>query len=582
MKNLFILILSLFLVLGTSKVKSKCYSSECKKPYLGLKNICDQSFDWDLQNNKIKTKSYNQPGDIYISGQVVNNGNNIIDYFNLVYQIDNEIPVVAKIDGLALDFGTFYTYVHPIAWRANQTGSFVLKVWTEDLNGNIDENHTNDTIVKTIVIAAPIPNIIDSYLTFVSKKTIIGNSTKGVNQPRDLDFHPVLSRYELWVINKGTEASGGSTVKFSKAGLTGQTSKLQKDGNSWHFMSLPTGIAFSENENFATSTGVYDANHNGGSPFTGPALWSSDPAIYAITPPGGNGSHLDMLHQSPYCMGICSESDNVFWVTDGNSNDVVRYDFEEDHGPGQEDHSDGIIRRYVDAEFYAESTHDVVSHLVLDKTTNWLYYVSTADKKVKRLNISSGSFGYNLPPYEQVSEYSAYQNAVVEDVITTGLTNPAGIELFNNRLLISDFSTGDINFYDISGSNAEFMGKVATGNPGIMGIKIGPDGKIWYVNKTLSQVVRLDTTNVLLTGINNIVQSNLLRIYPNPVSSTVTICTSHIPDHIILFNITGQIIRYLKPNSLNSLINLMDLNSGVYMIQVNVNNSVMNKKIIKN
>jgi hypothetical protein len=570
------------LILQSAQNKSLIPYYKFDKPHEVMNMNDMQSLDWDLQNNKIKTKSYNQPGDIFISGQVVNNGNNPINYFNLVYQIGNEIPVTAKIDGLALDFGVFYTYVHPIAWKANQMGSFVVKVWTEDVNGNIDENHTNDTIVKTIVIAPPVPNIIDSYLTYVSKKTIIGNSTKGVNQPRDLDFHPILSRYELWVINKGTESSGGSTVKFSNAGLTGQTSKYQKDGNSYHFMSLPTGIAFSENENFATSTGVYDANHDGGNPFTGPALWSSDPKIYAITPPGGNGSHLDMLHQSPYCMGICNESDNVFWVTDGNSNDIVRYDFEEDHGPGQSDHSDGIIRRYVDAEFYAESTHDVVSHLVLDKTTNWLYYVSTADKKVKRLNISTGSFGYNLPPYEQVSEYSAYQNATVEDLITAGLTQPAGIELFNNRLLVSDFSTGDINFYDISGTNAEFLGKVVTGNAGIMGIKIGPDGKIWYVNKTLSQVIRLDTTNVLLTGINNITQSDLLRIYPNPVSSALTISTDNVPDHIILFNMTGQVIKYLKPNSLNSLINLIDLNSGVYLIQVNVNNSVLNKKIIKN
>lgn len=582
MKNLNLLLVLTFALFQTVQSKSIYSFFHFNNKYEGKNILKTQSFDWDIENIKINSKSYNQKGDIIISGRIVNNGNNTINYFNLVYQVNNETPVTVKVDGLVLDFGTFFNYNHPIPWTANQNGTFAIKVWTEDINGNIDMNHTNDTIKKTIVIADPVPNIVDSYLSFVSKKTIIGNSSKGVNQPRDLDFHPSLNRYELWIINKGTEASGGSTVKFSNAGLPGQTSKSQKDGNSYHFMSLPTGIAFSENENFATSTGVYDANHDGGNPFTGPALWSSDPAIYAKTPPGGNGSHLDMLHQSPYCMGICSESENVFWVTDGNSNDIVRYDFEEDHGPGQADHSDGIIRRYTDAEFYAEPTHDIVSHLVLDKTTNWLYYVSTAEKKVKRLNISTGSFGYNLPPFEVVSEYSAYLNATVEDVITTGLTQPAGIELFNNRLLVSDFSNGDINFYDISGSNATFIGKVATGNSGIMGIKIGPDGKIWYVNKTLSQVVRLDTTETLITAIFDLSQNNTLNIYPNPISSTITISSDNIPEYIQICNMTGQTLKYFQPTSTISRINLMDLCSGFYTVRLQINNQIMIRKIIKN
>lgn len=540
-----------------------------------------QTLDWDIKNIKINSKSYSIIGDVIITGQILNNGNNPINYLNIVYQINDEIPVSSKVDGLTLDYGLTYTYVHPIAWSANQIGSYLIKVWVEDLNGNIDMDHSNDTLMKTIEIADPIPNIVDSYLSFVSKKTIIGNSSRGVNEPRDLDFHPVLSRYELWVILKGTETSGGRTVKFSKAGLPGQTSIVQKDGNSYHFMSLPSGIAVSENENFATSTGVYDANHNGGSPFTGPALWSSNPAIYAKTPPGGNGSHLDMLHQSPYSMGICSESENVFWVTDGNDGDIVRYDFGEDHGPGQEDHGDGIIRRYPDAEFYAESTHDIVSHLVLDKNTNWLYYVSTADKKVKRLNISTGSFAYNLPPYEAVQEYSAYSGATVEDVITTGLIQASGIEIFNNRLLVSDFATGDINIYDISGANAEFMGNVNTGNPGIMGIKIGPDGKIWYVNKKLSQVVRLDTTETLV-GNSNLAQNEVLIIYPNPAASIININSDNIPEYIMLYNMTGNILKIIKPSSLNSIIDLSEFYSGLYMVQVQINNQIINRKIIKN
>ncbi|MDQ3142863.1 MAG: T9SS type A sorting domain-containing protein [Bacteroidota bacterium] len=570
-----------FLIIQNGQSASLTPYINLEKEFVKSNIINIQPLDWDIDHYKITVNSYYTTADIIISGEIRNVGNNTINSFSLVYQINDEGPVSSLISGLSLVPDESYHYVHPISWKASQAGSFKLKVWTEDINGNADMDSSNDTIAKTIFIGDPIPDIIDSYLTFATKNTIIGNNSEGVNEPRDLDFHPILNRFELWIINKGTEASGGSTVKFSNAGLPGQTSLLQKDGNTYHFMSLPTGIAFSENENFATSTGVFDANHSGGTPFTGPTLWSSDSAIYAKSVPGGNGSHLDMLHQSPYCMGICSESENIFWVTDGNNNDIVRYDFGEDHGPGQHDHSDGIIRRYPDAEFHAESTHDVVSHLVLDKTTNWLYYISTADKKVKRLNISTGSFDFNIPPYEGVNEYSSYANASVEDVITTGLEKPAGIELFKNRLLVSDFTTGAINMYDVSSGNANLMGIIETGQAGIMGIKVGPDGKIWYVNKTFNQVVRLDTTEII-TGSSNLTENNALNIYPNPASTTLSIITDYTPAYIMICNMTGGVVKNIVPASSNSIINLTDLNSGIYMIRVNVNNQIRMKKIIKN
>ena len=88
-------------------------------------------------------------------------------------------------------------------------------------------------------------------------------------------------------------------------------------------------IAFSDdNINFATSTGIQDANHTTPVPgiFAGPTLWSSDLNVFAM-PSGGNGSHLDMLHQSPNSMGIAHEADNIFWVYDGYNQNIVQYNF---------------------------------------------------------------------------------------------------------------------------------------------------------------------------------------------------------------------------------------------------------------
>ena len=48
-------------------------------------------------------------------------------------------------------------------------------------------------------------NPIDIYLSGNNALTVVGNIQDGVNQPRDLDFHPTID-YQLWVLNQGENA----------------------------------------------------------------------------------------------------------------------------------------------------------------------------------------------------------------------------------------------------------------------------------------------------------------------------------------------------------------------------------------
>ena len=223
--------------------------------------------------------------------------------------------------------------------------------------------------------------------------TMVANSANQVSDPQDIDFHP--SRIgELWVLNRGVQNTGSSTVTITDAGKSTQTFDRRIDGNAWHFMSLSTALAFSpENQNFGTSPGVFDANHNGGTPFTGPALWSSDMSIYA-RPSGGNGSHLDMLHESPYSMGIAHEKDNIFWVFDGYNSQIVKYDFKSDHGPGNANHDDGEVDRYIGIT--VKRKVNVPSHMVIDKKSGWMYICDTGNKRILRMRINSGTMKRNL------------------------------------------------------------------------------------------------------------------------------------------------------------------------------------------
>lgn len=75
-------------------------------------------------------------------------------------------------------------------------------------------------------------------------------------------------------------------------------------------------------------------------------------------------------------------------------------------------------------------------------------------------------------------------------VIDGGLNAPAGIEVVGNTLLVSDHGTGEIIFYDMNNDFAE-RGRVMAVGTGVMGIKAGFDGRIWWVNATNSTLNRI-------------------------------------------------------------------------------------------
>jgi hypothetical protein len=387
-----------------------------------------------------------------------------------------------------------------------------------------------------------------------------------ISSPTDLDFHPALSRNELWVTNKGTENSGGTTVTIYNAGQPNQDAVFLQDGNAWHFMSLPTGIAFSENYNFATSPGVFNANHQPTNPFTGPTLWSSDPEIYA-QPSGGNGSHIDMLHQSPFSQGIAWERDNAFWLMDGYSGDVVRYDFVDDHNPGNDDHSDATIRRYADVTVGRDPQGIVPSHLELDEAKTWLYVVDHANDRVIRININTGVSGPTpqMPQTEVIEEYSTVTDYTWETVVNTGLDKPCGIIVKGNRMFVSDYGTNEIIVFDISSMPAVELNRIETPAQGIMGIALAPDGKICYVDHLRNEVVKI-TPDESTVGVTDLKDQDL-KISPNPSNGDFNIYpTPSAETAVELMDASGKLIFKSSYETLKS--NSHQLSDGVYFIRL--------------
>ncbi|MBL0322061.1 MAG: T9SS type A sorting domain-containing protein [Ignavibacteria bacterium] len=359
-------------------------------------------------------------------------------------------------------------------------------------------------IDRIVSYAAPEPvrveasvHLLDRYLTSTPTVSVIASSADGIRDPLDLDFNrTALHPNDLWVVT--AESRGHAMTIIHNAGTNQQAVRQKKDSRANHFMWRTMGIAMGTNGAFGTAQngepGSGDANYM----FMGPTLWSSDTAVFASRYQDDNtklASHLDMLHQSPWGLGIAHDSANIFWVLDARYSDICRYDFRDPHEVGGTDHRDGIIRRYSDVKI-TPVERGRPSHVALNRATGLLYYIDPGTATVSTLNTRSGVVDRPLkaPPEsdENYAEYTAVVGADVKQVISSGLQEPVGIDVVGDRLLVGDRATGLIHMYAIDGDTVRKLGTITTGASQLLGIVVGPDGRIWFVDKAKAMVGRLD------------------------------------------------------------------------------------------
>jgi sugar lactone lactonase YvrE len=519
-------------------------------------------------NSTLVQGRYVQQQANYLKLLLYNYGVDTVHTAGISYAINGSNQVNGLVEDLAIPPYKSAVVVHPIAWFPDANGLYNIDFSITSINGFEDQNSLNNTASAQYEVGPGRPNVLENYLIGNPTYTLIADASNAISQPTDLDFHPRLSTKQLWVINKGMENIGGSTVTITNTSQVNQTTELLQDGNARHFMSLPTGIAFSDNDNFATSPGVFDANHSGtANAFTGPTLWSSDPQIYA-QPSGGNGSHIDMLHESPNSQGICWEKDNTFWLFDGYNNDIVRYDFVNDHNPGFSDHSDAIIRRYSDTQVLRD-INGTVSHLAFDNTKTWLYVVDNGNQRVFRMNINSGNTSSIAPsygPHETIAEYVNIVGYTWENVVVSGLQDPAGIAIDGNIMVVTDHQTNEIIFYDIASIPATEIRRVSANTQGVMGITIGPDGLLYYVDNAGNKVFRLNPSENPLSIAENL--KNDIQLFPNPSKGLLGFTSSTISEKVSIeiYTLEGKKLNDWETES-GKLINT-GLSAGCYILKM--------------
>ena len=325
---------------------------------------------------------------------------------------------------------------------------------------------------------------------------VIATADNGLKTPRDLAWNPQRPD-ELWVVSHGDD----SMTIITDASKDARVAERRKDKGASHFMPKPAALAFGKPDTsfgsggtFGTcgeSRNTYDDKAKPND-FMGPVLWSSDLTVFAKKDPEGLGSHLDMLHNTPLCMGIAHEAENRYWVFGGLKNSLDRYDFKRDHNVGQDDHSDGESYQYATGQVkYAEG---IPSHLVFHAATSTLYVADTGNARVAKLDTKSGKAGKRVSPKEPMGTSIMMDDAVLVDVVSAEsgkLKAPSGLELRNELLFVSDNETGRITAFALDGSVVNYLD---TGLPkgALSGMAFGPDGRLYLVDMAGDRVLRID------------------------------------------------------------------------------------------
>lgn len=310
-----------------------------------------------------------------------------------------------------------------------------------------------------------------------------------LRDPWDLAFNPSKPT-ELWVLNYKDD----SVYILQSPGTPEMTSVRRRDPAASHFMDAPPAIAFGVVlPQWGQTWGVCgdnDNSANGGTNFMGPALFSAEPDIFAKPTPDGLGSHLDMLHSTNFCRGIAHVQDNVYFAFNSHKGSLDLYDFKVDHGPGMDDHSDGEILRYVEGA--VAGVDGVPSHVIYNPADAHLYAADTGNKRIVKLDTKSGTVGASFFGLEDVVVRRRVDGAVLTDVVPPGLLEqPAGIELYKDKLYVTDAATSRFYAFDLQG---KLLRQLDTGLPpgSLAGLVMGPDGKVYFVDRLSGRVLRID------------------------------------------------------------------------------------------
>jgi hypothetical protein len=339
-------------------------------------------------------------------------------------------------------------------------------------------------------VKAPLLNISGPGNSVVNL-TVIQSSL--LQDPIDLAFNPSAAN-ELWVVSK----AGESFVVISNPGEANQKANRYRD-LSHHFMEKVTSIAFG-GSTMATCGETRNDFHGQGqvNDFMGPVMWPNNEAeIKKYGTPDASTAHLDMLHNTPYCMGMAADSQNKYFAFNGLIGVVDWYDFANPHsdgwdGHGGNEHADGAKKRYLGLNL--KRLPNVPSSMVYDKAGGWLYVVDTGNSRIIRWKPSDAKFQNTVGTWgdEQPMDIHVAQN--IETLIPKSsdlLFQPSGLVFHKKMAYVSDVMTSLILAFDDQWKLVD-IGYTELSKGSLAAMAVGPDEKLYLVDRKSHRVLRID------------------------------------------------------------------------------------------
>lgn len=254
----------------------------------------------------------------------------------------------------------------------------------------------------------------------------------------------------------------------------------------------------------------------------GPTLFHSDPennntvnrlGVKCKRQDQCNFESADKLHEAPECIGIAHDPElktahgNVYWAFDatGNKNNgqLVRFDFQQPHGPGSKDHSIASVRRYPEVKLNRAPGAHIHAGIIVHPTRREIFIADAGSGTIIVVKADSASYARSAR-----SEYPVYSNrlptfdysiweCVDQRVFASNLTMPSGMALSSDgeRLYVAEHDSGLIIAYEVA--SGTILDTIETNSTSIEGMAIAPNSDtLYFVDSganTLNAVIRNDT-----------------------------------------------------------------------------------------
>jgi hypothetical protein len=139
----------------------------------------------DAKLDAITTPNYALPGDIDITGKVLNIGADAITNFDVTYNIDGGTEsAVYTVTGISIASGETYEFTHDVTANFATEDTYTINVSISNVNADEDANTANNTLSKSISITTE----------QVTRKVILENFTTGAC-PNCPPVHTLLEDY---------------------------------------------------------------------------------------------------------------------------------------------------------------------------------------------------------------------------------------------------------------------------------------------------------------------------------------------------------------------------------------------------